>query len=99
MHVESGAAVYLIGSNGVGKTSLICMLAGLLPPSSTELPGGAVSVGSVTWIGGVGLVNERPSLDEYFSLGKVLGFWQLLDRGEEVSLERLGLVNLADVSV
>lgn len=64
-----GAAVHVAGANGIGKSSLIRILAGLLRPFA----------GSVASEGAMGLVDERLALDENLPLGKALGFWQSLD--------------------
>ena len=59
-------ALQLAGSNGIGKSSLIRILAGLLRPL----------VGEVEREGSVGLLDERPALDPGLPLGQALGFWQ-----------------------
>lgn len=89
LRLESGGALHLVGPNGIGKTSLLRMLAGFIAPS----PGGIV-----TWQGSLGLVDGRPSLDEHLPLGKALAFWARLDGGGG-PLERLGLADLVDVPV
>lgn len=61
--LESGAALQVAGSNGIGKSSLIRMLAGLLEPYA----------GSVERLGWVGLLDERPALDPHLPLGQALG--------------------------
>lgn len=75
------------------------ILAGLLPPSPTELPEGCAHIGSVTWQGTVGLINEKPGLDEHLPLGRALAFWHSMDHCQEIEMERLGLANLLDVPV
>lgn len=99
LHLEAGGAIHLIGPNGVGKTSLMRILAGLLPPSPTGSPPPAASVGSVVWQGSIGLINEKPALEERLPLGKALAFWRSLDDGGQVALEQLGLAGLLDVPV
>ena len=87
--LEGGAPLQLVGSNGIGKSSLIRILAGLLQPYS----------GTIERIGGLGLVDERPALDPHLPLGQALALWQRLDGAHDNQAERLGLAGLDDVPV
>ncbi|MGB7655722.1 MAG: heme ABC exporter ATP-binding protein CcmA [Novosphingobium sp.] len=87
--LEGGQALQLVGSNGIGKSSLIRILAGLLPAWS----------GSVEREGGIGLIDERPALDPGQPLGDALAFWQRLDGAHDNQAARLGLAGLDEVPV
>lgn len=88
-----GEALHVAGANGIGKSSLIRILAGLLRPLA----------GDVTRGGGIGLLDERPALDPQASLQAALGFWASLDETSPASLAdhagALGLHDLFDVPV
>ena len=88
---DSGAAVHVTGANGIGKSSLIRILAGLLRPFA----------GRVETVGDIGLVDERLALDEALPLGKALAFWETLDgcRDAGRAMELLDLADLLDVPV
>jgi len=87
--LEPGQAVQLAGSNGIGKSSLIRILAGLMTPFA----------GSVERAGALGLLDERPALDPHLPLGRALGFWQRIDGAADNEAARLGLSELMDVPV
>ena len=87
--LDAGEACQITGANGVGKSSLIRIVAGLLPPSA----------GSVDIAGTIGLIDERPALDPQQPLGKALAFWSRLDGQADAAMDRLGLTNLLDVPV
>lgn len=87
--LESGAALQLAGANGIGKSSLIRILAGLMPAYA----------GSVEREGAVALLDERPALDPHLPLGRALAFWQKLDGPEDNQAARLGLSDLMEVPV
>jgi len=84
-----GQALHVVGPNGIGKTSLIRMIAGLLGTWS----------GTIEREGEVGLVDERHALDSSLPLRKALAFWQRLDGPAVDRLARLGLADLLDVPV
>ena len=67
--LEPGEACHVTGPNGIGKSSMIRILAGLLRPFA----------GAVERAGTMGLVDERLALDEHLPLGRALGFWERLD--------------------
>jgi heme exporter protein A len=83
-----GEALQTTGANGVGKSSLIRTLAGLLRPLA----------GGVERDGAVGLLDERHALDPAVPLGSALGFWSALDHAEH-ALERVGIAAIHDVPV
>jgi heme exporter protein A len=90
--LEPGTALQVAGPNGIGKSSLIRILAGLLRPFS----------GTVARDGAVGLLDGHPALDEHQPLGRALAFWRALDDHGSLareSVEMLGLAGLLDVPV
>ena len=86
-----GDALHLAGANGIGKSSLIRILAGLLRPFA----------GTVEREGAIGLVEERLALDENLPLGRALAFWERLDGclAPDGALDTLDLGALIDVPV
>ena len=88
-----GEALHLAGPNGVGKSSLIRILAGLLRPYA----------GTVEREGALALADERPALDAHLALGSALAFWRKFDRADEATLDTaidtLSLRDLLDVPV
>jgi heme exporter protein A len=89
--LEPGAACHVTGANGAGKTTLIRTLAGLATPYA----------GSVTRLGGLGLLDERTGLDPDWPLGKALAFWEHVDgcTSPDGAITILGLGPLLEVPV
>ncbi len=87
--LDPGEAVQISGANGIGKSSLLRILAGLLPAYA----------GKVECTGTIGLIDERPALDPHLPLGRALGFWQRLDGPADNEMARLGLIGLDVVPV
>ncbi|MBC2663964.1 heme ABC exporter ATP-binding protein CcmA [Novosphingobium flavum] len=89
LSLEAGEALRVSGPNGIGKSSLIRILAGLMAPFS----------GSVEREGEAGLVDERPALDTHLPLGQALAFWERFDGHGADAVDRLGLGALREVPV
>ena len=85
----TGEALHVAGPNGIGKSSLMRVLAGLLRPYT----------GTVEREGAVALIDERPALDLHQPLGKALDFWRRIDGVAPALAVDMGLDDLADVPV
>ena len=88
-----GDAALLRGPNGIGKSSLLRLAAGLLEPAA----------GSVTREGRVALADEALALDLRQPLGKALSFWARIDGASRLAvndaLGAMGIGHLAKVPV
>ncbi len=88
-----GDAALLIGPNGIGKSSLLRLAAGLLPACS----------GTVRRIGTVAMTDERLALDLDQPLRDALAFWARIDRASpstlDAALDALALTPLREVPV
>jgi heme exporter protein A len=84
-----GDAIFVRGPNGVGKSSLLRVIAGLLKPYT----------GTVRYQGRLALADEAHALDPGLPLGKALGFWAAIDAsdGESVN-EAMGAMRIGHLA-
>lgn len=85
----AGSSLQVAGANGVGKSSLLRLFAGLMRPFA----------GRIDSHGAIGLIDERPALDPHLPLGHALRFWQRIDGAADNDHTLLGLASLLDVPV
>ncbi|AOF99039.1 heme ABC exporter, ATP-binding protein CcmA [Blastomonas sp. RAC04] len=91
--LKAGEVLHVTGPNGLGKSSLIRVLAGLLPAYA----------GTVDVTGRMALADERVALDQGQPLARALAHWAQLDGTDTGDIARallaVDLTHLADVPV
>lgn len=93
LSLAAGQSALVAGPNGIGKSSLLRILAGLLTPFA----------GRVTRTGSIALTDEAAALDREKTLRAALAFWARLDGAAaeriDAALADLGMAHLADIPV
>jgi heme exporter protein A len=98
--LAAGEALQVEGPNGVGKSTLLRLCAGLLAPAV-----GSVVLEAPPGRPRLGYLGEATALDGERSLGEALGFWARIDGLADprarvaAALADIALVDLADVPV
>ena len=91
LHLVHGQSAQIAGPNGIGKSSLLRIVAGLLLPFS----------GTVRCDGAVALTDELDALDRDRTVQDALAFWAKIDEVPldriAAALEDLGIAHLAEV--
>ena len=86
-------ALHVRGANGIGKSSLLRIVAGLLPPAAGEVQRHAA----------MGMIADAAALEADRPLGRALAWWARLDGVPSdraaAAAERLGVARLAEVPV
>lgn len=93
LNASAGDIIWIRGANGTGKSTLLRLVAGLLPKVS----------GSLTVDGRIALADENLALDINLPVEKALRFWADMDGATpamcEAALAAMDLVPLADIPV